>query len=117
MTFMNKDPRNGWKAVDEIKLEETPEGTKVLVIRTSKNSSGELVTHASVCIAKDSWQTHRMYEDYSQWQLRSNNRCTEKNVEEQHAKVLQRLDAIKAEVVAFYAAKSTKSENENGNDS
>ena len=113
-TFIRKDMRGNWKAETEIKLE----GSMLLTLRTSRNCSGELVTHASVGTTDGKFVTHVMYSDYSQWQMRKKYpRITSKIVEEQHAEVLKTLDRIKSDIAKFYADKANKTEKETENGS
>lgn len=91
----------GWKAKTCLDMT----GDQVLVIDTLKNLSGALVTRATLNKHEGDFLTFVMFQDFTKRLESSAVRVTEKAVREQHARNLARLDEIKAEVAAFYAAK------------
>lgn len=100
-TYLNRDYRKNWRASTTVKL---ADGWQ-LDITTRKVESGELVSSASVAKVERGFATHRMFADYSRNISRVAARCTEKAVSEQHAKALARIDDIKADMLAHYAAR------------
>jgi hypothetical protein len=95
-----KDIRNGWQAETRIALE----GGRHLSITTRKGPRG-LRTSAQAYRIENGFMTFVMFGDYSKTLAQSAARCTEKAVADLHRQALGQLDAIKAEVLAFYAAK------------
>ena len=88
-TSVFKSAFNGWKAETAFELAQTPMGRRMLEITTRKQSGSGLITTATVSIVKDGWASHMVFEDfYETLKLARNARCTEKNVREQHQKVL-----------------------------
>lgn len=95
-----KDIRNGWQAETRIALD----GGRHLSITTRK-AFGALRARAQVSKVQDGYSTFILFGDYSKAIAQSTARCTEKAVADLHRQALGQLDTIKAEVLAFYAAK------------
>ena len=94
---------DGWRAATEI-----PFGTdnQILEIRTSKRHSGVVATNASVSRVKDGFKTFMAYSDFSKTVERClAKRITKDVVRKVHEQALGRIDQIKAEAEAYYAAK------------
>lgn len=78
-----------------------------LAVSTWKDDSKRMVTLASVgFVTGQNIVTTAIFSDYSKWLARTSGRCTEKAISEQQAKAVAQWDAIKSEVLAFYAAKA-----------
>jgi len=92
--------RDGWQAETRIALE----GGRHLSITTRKTSRG-LRTNAQAYRIENGFMMFVMFGDYAKTLAQSTARCTEKAVADQHRQALGQLDTIKAEVLAFYAAK------------
>ncbi|CAB4154900.1 hypothetical protein UFOVP653_40 [uncultured Caudovirales phage] len=90
----------GWKAETHIELE----GGRLLDITTLK-ANGGLRSRAQCYRRENGFITYVLFGDYSATLAASQARCTEKAVADLHRQALGKLDEIKAEVVAFYAAK------------
>jgi hypothetical protein len=106
---LEKFPTRGWQANTDIPLE----GTRVLRLHTSKHLvrgvAAGVSTQASVHKVEGQFITHELFGDYSQTVARDAiSKCTEKSVTALHTKALAGLDAILAEVKAYYAAKDAK---------
>lgn len=102
-TFTHKDKRNGWRSETRVKLGSDDTGRWQLDITTRKNSGGQLITVATVGKIERGCITHRLYTDYNRTVTKTDARCTEKNVDDQHAKALDMMDTIVADVRAHYA--------------
>ena len=99
-TYISKDARGNWSAVDEIALGDN----LVLTIRTSKNYSSNLNTYASVGRKDGNFISHVVYRDFSTCIFsRHPTRITSKVVEAQHAEALAMLDSIKDRIDAHYS--------------
>ena len=101
MTQLRKDIRNNWAAEDNVELE----NDRVLEIRTMKVSDGTIVTRATVNVRDGSFMSHRMFHDFSQRLMTSQNRCTEKNVAAQHAEAMTKKAELLEAVAAWYKEK------------
>ena len=86
-----------------------PRGSAQLEIRTYK-STPHLASLAHVHFAKDGYVTFELFGDFSKSMVRSFDRATQKNLDAQHARVFtpQAIADLKAEAIAFYAAKRSK---------
>lgn len=102
-TFTHKDKRSGWRSETRVKLGSNDTGKYQLDITTRKNSNGQLITTATVGKIERGCITYRLYIDYSRTVTKTDARCTEKNVDDQHAKALDMMDTIVADVRAHYA--------------
>ena len=102
-TFTHKDKRSGWRSETRFKLGSNDTGKYQLDITTRKNFGGQLITIATVGRIERGCITYRLYIDYSRTVTKTDARCTEKNVDEQHAKALEMLVTIVADVRAHYA--------------
>jgi hypothetical protein len=92
--------RAGWEARTSIELD----NGRWLDIATSKGNGG-LRARAQCYRVENGFITYALFQDYSATILAHPARCTEKAVIDLHREALRRLDQIKAEVAAFYAAK------------
>lgn len=81
--------------------------TARLSITTSKNSSGDLATYASIgFVNQPGIVTFTIFADYFKvLEIGKKVRCTDKNVEAQQARAVARWAEIKQDVFAFYALK------------
>jgi hypothetical protein len=95
---VQKDFRGSWRARTEYELADN----KILQIRTSKNSNGAIATYATVQFVEGEYVTHRAFKDFKQCIATTSNRCTSRNVAEQHTRALGKLDEIKQAVTAWY---------------
>ncbi len=105
-----KKGRDGWEANTTIPLDGDESraiaiGERFLKVSTYKRDGGRLVTTASVATKTDIGYQFAVYQDYMKTVSQSKSRCTDKNVEIQHSGVLNDMDFILADVLAFYAAK------------
>lgn len=104
----------GWEARSEAVLGETPKGTRILKLRTSKIQGG-LSAFASVCVrsGKGQFQTEttRIFEDFVKPNIAPTRvkRVTERAVSEVHEIALLQMDDIVNEAIAFYEAKEQAS--------
>ena len=98
MTVTTKSPRDGWQSEDEIPLfDET-----VLIVTTSCNNSGKLVTSATAfrIIGPGSRETI-LFTDYrATVETTRPARVTASICEAQHKRVLSRISAVKAAAIA-----------------
>jgi hypothetical protein len=93
---------DGWKARSHFPFGENQE----LEIRTSKRHAGIVAAYASVSRVKDGFKTFMVFSDYSKIVEQSGaKRITEDAVRAVHELALKRIDEIKADAEAFYAAK------------
>lgn len=74
-----------------------------LKVSTHKLNNGALATTASCCKVNGNFETHRVYQDYYVTLIKEAKRCTEKNVSNQHLKMLNRIAEIKSDAEAHYA--------------
>jgi len=98
MTIVSKDCRNNWRAEDTYDLGNSQQ----LNISTHKVFSGELVTTATVGKVDGGFVSHMMYQDFNKCVNRTKDRCTQKNVEAQHAIAVGMLDYLKEAVKLHY---------------
>jgi hypothetical protein len=106
---LEKSKHRGWQATTDVALE----GTRVLRFNTSKRESNGraagVSAFASVHKVERGFMSFELFGDYSKTvALDANARSTEKTVALVHAQALGQLDAILAEVKAYYAAKDAK---------
>jgi hypothetical protein len=101
MTIMQKSIRGTWEARDSIELG----NDRVLQISTHKVSSGDIVTTATVQLRDGKFLSHRMFTDFSQRMVTAAVRCSEKNVAEQHAACMTKVEELKEAVTAWYVSK------------
>ena len=101
LTHLSRDFRKTWRAETKIKF---GEGWQ-LDLTTRKAENGEIVTSASVARVKDGFATHRMFADYNRNVFRITARCTEKVIREQHAKAIDMLDTVCADVRSHYISR------------
>ena len=88
-------------------------GIAVLEVATYKTERGALLSHASVSRevrdGEVTLHTFEVFGDYSRRVIESPGvRCTEKAVSAQHARALELVPALLAEVETFYASKRAK---------
>jgi len=98
--------REGWSAESVVPLADSHS----LRVSTYKSNRGGIATFVTrVLDAPDGSFSFEMFEDYSRMVAeKPKTRATEKTVAEQHAFTMARIDEIKAEVAAFYAAKAAR---------
>lgn len=101
MANVNKDMRGNWMAEDSIQLDDT----RHLEVLTMKRSSGMLVTTVKAVIKENNCSTYVPFQDYSDTLISSPLRCTSKNVATVHNEMMSFIEQVKAEALAFYAAK------------
>ena len=84
------------------------DGAAQLQLRTWKDSRGLLCSSVSTYFAKDGALTCILFQDFAKVYARNLGRATQKALDSQHAAVFTpaAVDAIKAEVIAFYAARA-----------
>lgn len=103
----------GWEAISEAVLGETPEGSRILKLRTSKIRGG-IASSANVFVRQVrggfSSDTYAMFSDFYKREVASVpcNRVSEKAVLEVHSCALQEMDSLINEAKAFYAAKESQ---------
>lgn len=83
------------------------QGAAQLEVSTRKYSNGQIVSAAHVQFAKDGMVTFMLYGDFRWTALCTTGRATQKILDHQHATAFNpdELGRIKAEAIAFYAAK------------
>ena len=96
------------QAIDIAELD-SAQGTAQLELRTYK-ASRDIVSSAHVHHVKDGFLRFELYGDFSKVLARSPVRGTQANLDTQHARIFtpQAIEALKAEAIAFYAAKRSK---------
>ena len=106
--------RDGWEATSEAVIGQTPEGDRILKLRTSKTYGG-VDSFATVCIRKDCnvsgfvSETHALFSDFAKHRVAmANRRATEKAVREVHAQALRQMETLITEATAFYEAKDAE---------
>ena len=88
-TYIRKDHRKRWKATTTIPLWDNVE----MHISTYKTEASGLITYVSVGKNEGTFFSHMMYQDFSRPAAHNSSvRCTAKNVELQHMKVLDNKD-------------------------
>jgi hypothetical protein len=96
----SKNFRKEWEEKSRITF---PDSNRVINITTSKNSRGALTTSASVCHINGDFESHMLYQDFSETvKLSQPGRVTEKVVTEQHAGVMAKVNEIIDKVAAYY---------------
>lgn len=100
-TYLRRDFRNTWRAETKVKF---GDGWQ-LDLTTRKAENGEVVTQASVARVERGFATHHMFADYNRNVSRVTARCTEKVIREQHAKAIDMLDTISADVRSHYISR------------
>lgn len=104
---------DGWEAKSEALLGETPEGLRILKLRTSKTRGG-LDTTASVCIRQDrgnyASETFVIFQDFYKRGIAPTacKRVTEKAVLEVHNRALLEMEALIKEATAFYTEEKSQ---------
>jgi len=83
---------------------------RFLKITTMKRASGNLATTA--CVGKSSGDSFSfvVFQDFNKTLANEKVRVTEKAVKTQHDKVLENLDALKAEIAEFYSKEESDKE-------
>ena len=93
---------DGWKARSHFPFGENQE----LEIRTSKRHAGLVAAYASVSRVEGGFKTFAVFSDYSKIVTQSGaKRITEDVIRKVHELALERIEEIKADAEAFYAAK------------
>jgi hypothetical protein len=84
------------------------EGAAQMELSTQKYGNGQLVSAAHIHFVKDGMITFECFGDFRKVLLRTLARGTQKNLNTQHTNVFTpaAVDALKAEALAFYAAKT-----------
>ncbi|WP_269537023.1 hypothetical protein [Cerasicoccus fimbriatus] len=107
---------DGWTARSEAVLGETPKGTRILKLTTSKARGGVDAT-ASVCIRSKcstgfTSETFVIFGDFYKRGIApmSCSRVTEKAVREAHQIALEHMDQLVEEAKAFYSNREAQSE-------
>lgn len=99
---------DGWNAKSEAVLGETPEGTRLLRLQTSK-ARGGLASTASVLIRsmKTGYavDTTIIFQDFFKSGIAPTpcNRVTEKSIESAHKAALEQMESLITEAQAFYS--------------
>lgn len=101
MTTVHKDCRGSWMAEETVQLDDT----RHLEVLTMKRSCGMLVTTVKAVIKEGGCSTYVPGQDYSDTLITSPLRCTSKNVALVHGSMMDYIHQVKAEALAFYAAK------------
>ena len=103
MTTVQKDMRGSWMAEDFVPLD----ATRQLNVVTMKRSCGSIVTTARAVVKEGNTTTFIPFDDYRDTLITSPLRCTSKNVATVHGAMMSYIDQVKAEALAFYAAKES----------
>ena len=94
---------DGWRATTEIPF---GTGNQILEIRTSKRSAGLVAAYASVSRVQGGFKTFMVFSDFSKIVEQAQaKRITADVIKSVHEAALKRIDEIKAEAEAHYAAK------------
>lgn len=102
MTAVTKSSHGEWRAEDKEMLTDDLE----LSIVTMRRSSGRVATTATVGKLEGGFITHRMYQDYNiSLEAVVYQRVTRKVVEEQHAKLMKEIVAIRQQALNHYQPK------------
>ena len=107
---VKRNMRGDLEAETDIELDESG---RVIRLSTSKRSGGSIATYATVGTAKPAAGStfasfsFVMFQDFNKAILTTQGRATEKTIAAQHQQALAGADALKADVAAFYADKST----------
>jgi hypothetical protein len=83
------------------------EGAAQLTLTTEKYGNGQLVSSAHIYFVRDGLITFEVFGDFRKVLLRTAARATQKALDLQHSSVFtpDAIEALKAEALAFYAAK------------
>jgi len=86
------------------------DGAAQLELHTTKHGNGQLCSSAHVHFKRDGMITCELFGDFRKTLHRSRERATQKNLDAQHAAVFTpaAVEALQAEVIAFYADKDAK---------
>lgn len=95
------------KQIIAIPALDNAEGAAQMELSTQKYDNGRLVSAAHIHFVKDGCITFECFGDFRKTVFRTLARATQKNLNTQHASVFTpaAIDALKAEALAFYAAK------------
>lgn len=108
-TIIRKNIRDGWEALTDHELGQTPAGMRLLRIHTSKVYGGDLTTSATVFHRRENSMVHAFGTaasgDYRKQLERSKVRCTDKAVTAQHERWSEILPKLIEEATAFYLNK------------
>ena len=102
---------NGWQATSEAVLGETPQGTRILKLRTAK-ARGGVSASASVCIRKGqgdyATETTVIYQDFFKSGIAPQpcKRVSEKAIQSAHENALEHMGQLIKEATAFYERQS-----------
>ena len=99
-TFYRKG-HNGQQGTTNIELVGTP---FTVAINTRKGNNGTLYTSVTAHQVDGHFQSHRVFQDYSQTLQQVKARCTAKAVETLHEAAIANADNIVAEVKAYYTS-------------
>lgn len=102
--------RDGWQMESEVALD----GVRVLRVSTLKGSRGLRCSVTAVTPHADGKSyTWVMFGDFQETLLADRAaRCTEKTVNEMHARAMADIENVKTRALAFYAAKEAKEKRE-----
>jgi hypothetical protein len=104
MITVHKDCRGSWMAEDHIDLGNNQQ----LTILTMKRYNGIVSTTAQVGRVEGDVVSFYPFSDYNAVLVSDRDmRCTAKNVATAHGEIMSTIDQIKAEALAFYAAKKS----------
>lgn len=113
MTTTLRKGVNGWVAETLIPMPELPNSERTgepveakLSIRTS-GGQGRIGTHCGVEWHGAHFVTYAMFSDFAKNVSRQAGRGTEKAVNQAHSLALLQAESLKAEALAFYAAKES----------
>lgn len=101
MATARKNMHGEWQCESEVALPDN----RIMRINTSKRSSGQLATTATVGRMDGAFFTFMMFQDFNRTLRSAKVRCTQRVVEEMHDDVLNDIDTVKAAVEEFYAKK------------
>ena len=102
-TRIYKDARNGWTAETDLPLD----NSRILKLLTMKRHSGEIATSCQAVEKTETGFSFVMYQDFHRHSIaRSKDRCTEKNVTDQHLGVLDTAQHLVAAANSFYQAEA-----------
>lgn len=112
-TEVSKSKRDGWQASTVFPLGHVDlagdgiierKGERMLTVHTWKSGRGGVMTQASVSLHQpDGCTSHVIFGDFSERLADDRGaKCTEKNVREQHARILSGIEGVLAKAKAFY---------------
>ena len=98
------------KQIIAIPALDSAEGAAQMELSTRKYANGRLVSAAHIHFVKDGCITFECFGDFRKTVFQALARGTQKNLNTQHSSVFTpaAIDALKAEALAFYAAKQKK---------